>query len=196
MELFCKDKILNISPYYLRPGYAYGGACLPKDLSALVALATEAKLNTPLLQSIHQSNDAHIIRALKLFQRYKVETKIGFLGLSFKSGTDDIRNSPTVKIIHSLIELGYNIKIFDDTVSIALSTGRNVGLLKDQLGELSKFLVKSHEEFLNFVEVIAVTKLDPSFEFLLNKLNDKQIIDLVGFKNIKITSNMYTGLAW
>lgn len=196
MDIFCKDKILNISSYYLRPGFAYGGACLPKDLAALVALSKEANVFTPLLDNICESNEAHIKRALKLIERYKFETNIGFLGVSFKAGTDDLRNSPTLKIIYALIDTGYNIRIYDDTVSFALSSGRNVGLLRDQLGDISKFLVESPKDFLDFSEVVVVAKNEPSFSEILNKLTDRHVIDLVGLKEFNVKVNTYTGLAW
>ncbi|HAB37939.1 MAG TPA: GDP-mannose dehydrogenase [Rhodobacteraceae bacterium] len=194
MDIFCKDIILNISASYLRPGFAYGGACLPKDLSALVALSSEANVSTPLIDNICKSNEAHIERALKLIERYKVETNIGFLGVSFKAGTDDLRNSPTLKIIHALIEAGYNVRIYDDTVSFALSTGRNVGLLRDQLGDISKFLVESPKDFLDFAEVVIVAKNEPSFSVILNELIDRHVIDLVGLKEFKVKENTYTVL--
>ena len=191
---FVKISILNISASYLRPGFAYGGACLPKDLSALVALSSEANVSTPLIDNICKSNEAHIERALKLIERYKVETNIGFLGVSFKAGTDDLRNSPTLKIIHALIEAGYNVRIYDDTVSFALSTGRNVGLLRDQLGDISKFLVESPKDFLDFAEVVIVAKNEPSFSVILNELIDRHVIDLVGLKEFKVKENTYTVL--
>jgi len=194
MELFCKDKILNISPYYLRPGFAYGGACLPKDLSALVALSSEVNVSTPLLDNVNKSNEAHIKRAYKIIERYKIETNIGFLGVSFKAGTDDLRNSPTLKIIHRLIEAGYNVRIFDETVSLSLSTRPNVSLLKDQLGDIRNFLVESPKEFLDFAEVVVVAKNEPSFGIILNRLKDKQVIDLIGLKEINIKGNTYMAL--
>ena len=194
MELFCKDKILNISPYYLRPGFAYGGACLPKDLSALVALSSEVNVSTPLLDNVNKSNEAHIKRAFKIIEKYKIETNIGFLGVSFKAGTDDLRNSPSLKIINRLIEAGYNVRIFDETVSLSLSTKLNVGLLKDQLGDIRNFLVESPKEFLDFAEVVVVAKDEPSFGIILNQLKDKQVIDLVGLKEINIKGNTYMGL--
>jgi len=196
IDIFCKDTILNISSYYLQPGFAYGGACLPKDLSALVALSKEVNVSTPLLDNVDKSNEAHIERGLKLIKRYKIETNIGFLGVSFKSGTDDLRNSPTLKIIQTLLEVGYNVRIYDDTISLALSTGRNVGLLKDQLGDISKFLVENQREFLDFAEVIVIAKNETSFDMILNKIHDRQIIDLVGLKKNMTKGNRYTGLAW
>lgn len=113
MKLFCEDNILNLSPYYLKPGFSYGGSCLGKDLSVLVSRAKKEGIKTPLLNSIKLSNDEHTQRAIDLIKSKK-KKKIGILGLSFKAGTGDIRNSPILNVIDNLVNDGYDVKIFDD----------------------------------------------------------------------------------
>jgi GDP-mannose 6-dehydrogenase len=180
MDFFCRDNILNISANYLRPGFAYGGACLPKDLSALIALSREAKVSIPLLESINESNESHIQRALTLIKRYKTHTRIGFLGVSFKAGTDDVRGSPALKIINNLLDEGYDVKVYDDTVSSAITSKRNVDMLKSQLGNVFNIIVEDPKDILGFAEIIVITKNDPSFSLILNSFEGGQVIDLAG----------------
>ena len=196
MNLFCRDKILNISANYLRPGFAYGGACLPKDLSALIALSREARVSIPLLESIDGSNESHIQRALTLIKRYKTDTRIGFLGVSFKTGTDDVRGSPALKIIKNLLENGYDIKVYDDTVSSAIAGKRNVDMLKSQLGNVYNIIVESQKDILEFAEIVVIAKNDPSFELIINAFNGGQVLDLVGMKKYEHKDASYIGLAW
>jgi GDP-mannose 6-dehydrogenase len=101
MDIFCKDTQLNISPNYFKPGFAYGGSCLPKDLKGLQALAHDLKLEIPLIDSIDKSNEIQLKRAIHLLSKFRKD-KLGFLGLSFKAGTDDLRNSPAVEVIEIL----------------------------------------------------------------------------------------------
>jgi len=103
MEIFCKDRQLNISPYYFKPGFAYYGSCLPKDLKGLQTLAHDLYVDVPLIDSINKTNDIQVQRAVKMIYRYW-NKKLGFLGLSFKAGTDDLRNSPAVTVIEALLE--------------------------------------------------------------------------------------------
>jgi GDP-mannose 6-dehydrogenase len=196
MDLFCRDKILNISANYLRPGFAYGGACLPKDLSALISLSREAKVSIPLLESIDESNESHIQRALTIIKRYKTDTRIGFLGVSFKTGTDDVRGSPALKIIKNLLENGYDIKVYDDTVSSAIVGKRNVDMLKSQLENVYNIIVESQKDILEFAEILVIAKNDPSFELIINAFNGDQVLDLVGMRKYEHKDASYVGLAW
>ena len=196
MDFFCRDNILNISSNYLRPGFAYGGACLPKDLSALVAISRESKVSTPLLESINISNNAHVKRALTLINRYKKDTRIGFLGVSFKAGTDDVRSSPALEIINCLLDEGYAVKVYDDTVSSAISSRRNAELIKSQLGNVYHILVENKKEILDFADILVIAKNDPSFELIINAFNGGQVLDLVGMKKYENKDASYVGLAW
>jgi GDP-mannose 6-dehydrogenase len=178
MDLFCKDKILNISPYYLKPGFPYGGACLPKDLSGLVSLSKSAGVTAPLLES----NDCHIERAVEIIKELKIDVPIGFIGLSFKQGTDDVRNSPSLIIIKSLIKQGYSVKVYDEKVSKAILFGRNSELIKAELGSVYDVMVDSFDKLIGHAEIIVVAHINPSDIAMLTSLNDRRIIDLVGIK--------------
>ncbi len=124
MEIFCSDRQLNISPYYFKPGFAYGGSCLPKDLKGLQTLAHDLYLEAPVIESISKTNEIQIQRAVELIYKYG-NKKLGFLGLSFKAGTDDLRNSPAVSVIESLLGKGCDITIYDKNINLSLLTGTN-----------------------------------------------------------------------
>jgi GDP-mannose 6-dehydrogenase len=124
MELFCKDSKLNLSSYYLKPGFAFGGPCLPKDLRALIYQANRLDLETPLLRSILASNALQVREGVNLILKTR-KKKIGILGFSFKAGTDDLRESPIVELIETLLGKGLTIKIYDRNVSIATIFGSN-----------------------------------------------------------------------
>ena len=124
MEIFCLDKKLNLSPYYLKPGFAFGGSCLPKDVRALTYQGRENDLDLPLLNSIMNSNDQHIRRSVETVLSYE-KKRIGILGLSFKANTDDLRESPMVDIVETLLGKGCNIRIYDHNVNLAKLFGAN-----------------------------------------------------------------------
>jgi len=196
MNLFFRDCVLNISPHYLRPGYAFGGACLPKDLSALTSLARYNGVITPLLESVHPSNDAHIERAVALIRKHPKSARLGFLGLSFKSGTDDVRNSPTLEVISSLRNDGYEIRVFDDYVQLALVSGRNADTTRSILGDVESLMVATTDELLEYSDVIVVAKKDASFDDILNNLGTRLIVDLIYVKGFQAEHGCYEGLAW
>lgn len=196
MDLFFRDRVLNISPHYMRPGYAFGGACLPKDLSALAALAKSANIKAPVLDSIHFSNDAHIERAIALIKRHPPHSRLGFLGISFKTGTDDVRNSPTLAVIEALRRDGYRISVFDDYVSLALSSGRNAATTRAILGDVEHMLVPTANELLENSDVIVVAKRELSFDEILGNLGMRPLVDLVHLKGFVRDANLYSGLAW
>jgi GDP-mannose 6-dehydrogenase len=196
MELFFKDRVLNISPHYLRPGYAFGGACLPKDLSALASLAKNNGVSAPLLDSIHPSNDAHIERAIALIRKHPKSARLGFLGVSFKTGTDDVRNSPTLEVISALRKDGYEIRVFDDYVQLALASGRNAVTTRSILGEVESLMVETTDELLEHADVIVAAKKETSFGEILNKLGTRSLVDLIYLKGFQAEQGRYEGLAW
>ena len=139
MEIFCMDTKLNLSPYYLKPGFAYGGSCLPKDLKALKTLAHDYYLECPVLENISRSNEQQIKNVSDQILKFNKE-KIGFLGLSFKPGTDDLRSSPIIDIIEQLLGKGFDILIYDKHVHISKLTGANKQYILERIPFISKFI--------------------------------------------------------
>lgn len=145
MDLFCKDTILNISPYYFKPGFAYGGSCLPKDLKALQLMALDQYISTPLLLSINKSNEEHIDFVYNKIISYK-RKKITFLSISFKDGTDDVRCSPALEICERLIGKGYKIKVYDRYLNLAQLIGKNKNVLLDKIPHIKNVLANLIKE--------------------------------------------------
>jgi GDP-mannose 6-dehydrogenase len=197
MEIFCKDTKLNLSPYYLRPGFAFGGSCLPKDLRALVHLAKTRDIEMPVLGSVLASNELQIDRAFRMIKRTG-KNKIGVLGLSFKAGSDDLRESPTVSLIERLIGKGYSVSIFDDDVSLPEIHGKNRQFIERTLPHISSLMKDSLEDVIGGAEVITVCKKGNGFEKVLSSLNGGHVvIDLVRFagNQAPVASN-YDGICW
>lgn len=194
MDLFVKDDQLNISPYYLKPGFAYGGSCLPKDLKGLTTLAHDNYLQVPVLNAISKSNDLQIENAYKLIVGHN-KRHIGILGLSFKEGTDDLRFSPIVAVVEMLLGKGYEVSIYDENVSISRLTGTNKDYIDRHLPHLSSLLADDPEKVVNASEVIVVTQKDSRFQALLKQHPKKPVIDLIRLYNKKSSDN-YTGICW
>jgi GDP-mannose 6-dehydrogenase len=179
MEIFCRDTKLNLSPYYLRPGFSFGGSCLPKDLRALQYRAREADVDVPVLSSILRSNEVHLQRALDEI----VETgrkRVGLLGFSFKAGTDDLRESPMVILAESLLGKGFQLRIFDRSVSLARLVGANRRYIEEQIPHLSALLRPTVAEVLDDSDVIVVGNAGEEFAEALLACEPRHIvIDLV-----------------
>ena len=179
MEIFCKDDKLNLSPYYLKPGFAFGGSCLPKDVRALEYRAKELDLELPVLQSVLRSNQLQIQQALDQI----IETgkkRIGLLGFSFKAGTDDLRESPMVILAETLLGKGYDVRIYDRNVLIARLTGSNKDYIEKQIPHLSRLLCESVDDVLNEADVIVIGNAAPEFgEALIRCRPNQTILDLV-----------------
>jgi GDP-mannose 6-dehydrogenase len=197
MELFALDKKLNISPAYLKPGFAFGGSCLPKDLRALLYKAKELDLTVPVLASILESNRVHIQRVTDWLLSTK-RKKIGILGLSFKPGTDDLRESPIVTLVETLIGKGYQVRIYDSEVSLARIFGANKAFIEQEIPHLSSLMCSKIEEVIREAEVIVICKPEEQFkEPLKPYLGKKMIFDLA-----RITANAsdrpenYEGICW
>lgn len=197
MEIFCMDTKLNLSPYYLKPGFAFGGSCLPKDLRALIYKGKQEDLNLPLLNSILLSNENQIKIGLDLIKKTK-RKKIGILGLSFKAGTDDLRESPMVLLVEQLIGKGYNVKIYDNNVSIAKIFGANKQYIEKEIPHISSLICSEIRELIANCEVIVIGNNENRFKKALKNIKDGQIvIDLVRvFEDKEKFNRNYVGICW
>jgi GDP-mannose 6-dehydrogenase len=195
MDIFCQDRKLNISPHYLKPGFAFGGSCLPKDVSALVYEAGRLDLDLPLLESIMESNRLHIDRALDLIMSHG-RKRIGILGLSFKAGTDDLRHSPMVDVAERLIGKGYEVRLFDRNVALSRLIGANREYILTHIPHIARLMVDSIEEIREFGEVFVVGNGSDEFAKLLRKLGPgQQVVDLVRLPDVATPAG-YQGIAW
>jgi GDP-mannose 6-dehydrogenase len=195
MEIFCKDTHLNISPYYFKPGFAYGGSCLPKDLKGLQTLAHDLYLDVPLIDSIDVTNRIQIERAVKLIMKFS-NKKLGFLGLSFKAGTDDLRNSPAVEVIEILLGKGCDINIYDKNINLALLTGTNKEYIDARIPHLSSLLTKDSQKLIRDCDVIIINNYEPEYLELVRELEDKVILDFVRVDENLLHKKNYIGLNW
>ncbi len=195
MEIFCKDKQLNISPYYFKPGFAYGGSCLPKDLKGFQTLAHDLYIDVPVIDSIDKTNEIQIQRAIKIIFKYW-NKKLGFLGLSFKAGTDDLRNSPAVTVIETLLGKGCDIKIYDKNINLSMLTGTNKEFINARIPHLATLLANDASELINNCNVIVINTKEPEFLDLVKDIQDKIIIDFVHLDATLLSKNNYYGINW
>ncbi|EIG57055.1 nucleotide sugar dehydrogenase [Bradyrhizobium sp. WSM1253] len=196
MNVLVADKKLNISPAYLKPGFAFGGSCLPKDVSALRYAGRNADLDTPLLDAVLQANENQIRSAFRLVAATG-KRRIGLIGLSFKPDTDDLRYSPMLEIAERLIGRGYQLAIYDSNVRLSRLTGVNRDHLTSRLPHIACLLREKMSDLASFAEVLVVGNRK---EFLKNssvlKGHDKIIIDLVRIAPEKPTGSEYRGICW
>jgi GDP-mannose 6-dehydrogenase len=196
MEILCMDKQLNISSYYMKPGFAYGGSCLPKDLGGLQTLAHDLYLSVPIIESINKTNDIQIQRAIKKMSKY-FGKKIILLGLSFKAGTDDLRNSPYVDLVESLMGKGFDLMLYDDNIKLAKLTGKNKEYIDKKIPHLTELLSdKSLRETIDSGDVIIVCNRETQFLVELEETKGKVIFDMVGVSNTIRGNNKYIGINW
>lgn len=195
MDIFCKDKQLNISDHYFRPGFAFGGSCLPKDLKGLKTLAHDLYIKTPVIDGIGLSNENQIERAIKMVQQHPNKT-LGFLGLSFKEGTDDLRNSPAVRVIQTLIGEGREIKIYDKNINLTILTGTNKDYIDARIPHLSKLLTPNLDVLVMESDVLIVCTKEKEFEQKLILEEDKFIIDFVRLSEALLGKENYMGINW
>ena len=197
MRIFCMDRTLNLSPYYLTPGFAFGGSCLPKDLRALLGRARQLELESPLLRAILVSNSRQIDLAFDLIKKAG-RKKVGVLGLSFKPGTDDLRESPLVDLVERLIGKGYSVKIYDKEVSVARIFGANKTYIEDAIPHIASLMHESVEAVISDAELILVGKKSPEFVDIVGTLGkEKVVIDLVRIlSGVGRYDGNYEGICW
>jgi GDP-mannose 6-dehydrogenase len=197
MDIFCVDRKLNLSPCYLRPGFAFGGSCLTKDLQALIEAGQDMGLHLPLLESILPSNKMQIERAFEMIEQTG-RKRVGILGLSFKAGTDDLRESPLIDLILKLTESGYSVLAYDPNVCCEKLTGANKSFVENVIPHLHTLLCDSMEEIIDGSEVIVVGTGEPEFRELLKRISQGQaIIDLVRIIDTSSEAKGdYRGICW
>lgn len=195
MEIFCMDKQLNISSYYFKPGFAYGGSCLPKDTRALKTLAKDLYINTPVINSIELSNVIQKENALDIIVS-KGKKKIGILGLSFKQGTDDLRNSAIVEVVERLLGKGYEIKIYDKNVKLSELTGTNKDFIDSKIPHLQQYISDNLELVIENSDVIVISNKEKEFENILTTYPTKIIVDLVRMWDCIENNFNYEGISW
>jgi GDP-mannose 6-dehydrogenase len=196
MDIFCSDTKLNISPLYFKPGFAFGGSCLPKDVRALRYRATDLDLKTPVIMSILDSNEYQIQRGLSMVLR-QGKKNVGVLGFSFKAGTDDLRESPIVMLIESLIGKGYKLKVYDSNVQLARLVGANKEYIEKHIEHISSLMTDSIDELIDFAEIIVIGNKSDEFVKIMPKLTERHcVIDLVRIAERVTTKARYEGLCW
>jgi GDP-mannose 6-dehydrogenase len=196
MELLCKDRQLNISRAYLRPGFAFGGSCLPKDLKSLLYQARTSDVELPMLSGVLSSNRAHVDHALQ-WVLARGRPRVGMLGLSFKPGTDDLRESPLVTLAEQLIGKGIELRIFDPTVKLAHLIGANRRYIESTIPHIASLMVDSTDELMKHAAVVVVGMVDPQVRSALEQLRDGQsVLDLVGLGERDSLRGEYRGLCW
>ena len=196
MDIFCQDTKLNISASYLKPGFAFGGSCLPKDLRALAYKARNLDLDLPILNAILPSNRRQIERGIQMVME-KGNKKVGVLGFSFKAGTDDLRESPLVELIERLIGKGYDLRLYDRNVNLASLVGANRDFILNHIPHISKLMVESLDEVLSHADTLVIGNGDPEFRTILDQVNPEQVVvDLVRITETQSSNRKYDGICW
>jgi GDP-mannose 6-dehydrogenase len=197
MEIFCLDRQLNLSPYYLKPGFAFGGSCLPKDLRAVVRMSKSTGVDCPVLSAAIPSNDLQIERAIELV-RATGKKKIGVLGMSFKAETDDLRESPIVQVVGTLIGKGYELCVYDRNISWKQLFGSNLGFLEHELPYAERIKADSVDDVIARSEVIVVANPADEFRDVARRMRpDQTLVDLVRIVDDPSTARgAYVGISW
>lgn len=196
MEIFCSDTKLNISSSYLKPGFAFGGSCLPKDVRALTYQAQFTGIETPLIDALLASNDNHIRFGLEMILACKKKS-IGFLGISFKAGTDDLRESPLVDLVRQLAAKGFNILIYDCNIHPARLSSSNREYIKGIIPHIDRMIVNDMDKLLRRSEIIVIGNNTAEFSTIAAELRPEQtVIDLVRIREIEDIHTNYHGIGW
>jgi GDP-mannose 6-dehydrogenase len=196
MDIFCQDTKLNLSPYYLKPGFAFGGSCLPKDLRALLYKAKTLDLSLPILSAILPSNEQQIERGVRAVIE-QGKRKVGVLGFSFKAGTDDLRESPVVELTERLIGKGFDLRIYDGNVNLARLHGANRDFILNRVPHISRLMVANVDEVLLHAQTIVIGNSAPEFRDVPKRLGEHQsVIDLVRISDSRSVAGVYEGICW
>lgn len=196
MDIFCQDKKLNISTAYLKPGFAFGGSCLPKDLRALTYKAKTHDVQLPIISSILASNELQVNRGLQLIMD-KGSKRVGVLGFSFKAGTDDLRESPMIEVIERLIGKGYDLRIFDRNVNLARLVGANKDFILNRIPHISRLMVDGIDAIMEHAETVVIGNNDLAFQQVPERLrNGQRLVDFVRIADFRSENGKYDGISW
>jgi GDP-mannose 6-dehydrogenase len=197
MNILVEDTRLNVSPAYLRPGFAFGGSCLPKDLRAINHAARQLDLSVPMLSALLVSNDEQIARVVASILAEK-RKRIGVLGLSFKSGTDDLRESPIVRVVETLLGKGCDIAVYDSNVNLSKLIGSNKSYIEREIPHVSLLMRSSIQEVLDHAEILIIANEGPGFREALKALRaDQSVYDLVRITDQpELPEGRYDGVCW
>ena len=196
MDIFCQDTKLNLSKVYLKPGFAFGGSCLPKDLRALSYQAKRVDVEVPVLNAILQSNTSHIKSVIHRIVALG-KKRVGFLGMTFKPDTDDLRESPLVEVIETLLGKGFQVKIYDRNVATSRLIGANKRFIEEHIPHLSSLLVERAEDVVDTAQVVVVGYAAAEFVPALKGMRaDQLIIDLARIEGREGFTASYDGICW
>jgi GDP-mannose 6-dehydrogenase len=196
MDIFCQDTKLNLSKVYLKPGFAFGGSCLPKDLRALSYQAKRTDIDVPVLNAILQSNASHIKGVIQRIVGMG-KKRVGFLGMTFKPDTDDLRESPLVEVIETLLGKGFHVSIYDKNVAMSRLIGANKRFIEEHIPHLSSLLVERIEDVVETAQVVVVGYASAEFVPALRSMRSGQlIVDLARIEGRESFSAAYDGICW
>jgi GDP-mannose 6-dehydrogenase len=197
MDIFLTDTKLNISPAYLRPGFAFGGSCLPKDLRALVHVSRKRNVDIPLIAGVLSANEAHLRRAVDAVMSCG-RRRVGMFGLSFKAGTDDLRESPLVELAERLIGKGYDLKIFDSNVAVSRLFGANRAYIDEHLPHIGQLIEDDLDAVLEHAEICVVGSRTTDIVAAIDAAGARTVIDLVRLPGAAQRREQpgYLGIGW
>jgi GDP-mannose 6-dehydrogenase len=196
MDILCEDRVLNLSEKYLRPGFAFGGSCLPKDVRALVYSAKQTDVDVPVLGSVLESNQRHIARAIEMVE-VAGNRRVGIIGLSFKAGTDDVRESPVVALIETLVGRGYAVSVYDELVEPSRLIGENKASLERELPHIASLMRDTVEAVVDEAETVVVANNGRNVSRALDSIRPGQhVVDLVGLAADSRPTRTYDGICW
>jgi GDP-mannose 6-dehydrogenase len=196
MRIFCQDRQLNISPAYLRPGFAFGGSCLPKEVKGFLTLARQLDVPIPAIASLLDSNETHVERAFQMITR-EGRRKVALFGLAFKPGTDDLRDSPLVTLAERLVGRGYPLSIFDSFVEVGRLLGKNKEFIDREIPHLDRLLAATPQAALDGAEVIVVGHADAAVRnAIVAAAAGRRIVDLSGYAELRECGATYEGICW
>jgi GDP-mannose 6-dehydrogenase len=197
MKIFCQDTQLNISAAYMRPGFAFGGSCLPKEVKGFITLARDRDVQIPALGGLLDSNEMHIKRAYDMVAR-DGRKPVALFGLAFKPGTDDMRDSPLVALAERLLGKGFDLAIYDNFVKISRLLGKNKDFIEREIPHLDKLLQEDAAQALDFAQIVVVGHADAATRALIaSRSAGKRIVDLSGYAELRsAVGATYEGICW